>query len=293
MWCGLGKSQQLIEAVRALRIPVVAVAWAHEVKRGDWGYGVVAFDVTASTGCASLGTVPDDMPNDSAPTVVQWTDPRSKEVLRSVVKEIAAVLGETESLPLQSLRRLIIKRGVAFAQDLLREVQAIEDQGGLMVEVDGCIRRRTLGGIYFFLAKQRLSGKQRRFVFSLPKFRMRKAQRRLAENGPTAVVAPSTMTDVPAEPVSESSSSPSPCVRDPDKTVPVQSRPSVRVTGLPSSPPHSEPPKSAQPVRKRTVIEVTTVRGRNVHSMDNVSSTPRGSQSSRGTSRVWRSPDAD
>jgi hypothetical protein len=277
--------------VRALRITVGPLAWEQGVKdQGDGVYGCVAFDVTSSTGCASLGTVPDALPHDSAPTAVQGTAPLSKQVLRSVVKEIAAVLGETESLPLQSLRRLIIKRGVAFAQDLLREVQEIEAQGGLMVEMDGCRRRRTLGGIYFFLAKQRLSGKQRRFVFNLPKFRMLQAQRRLAENGPTEVVAPSTVTEVPAVPVQ---TEPPLGVRSPDESVTVPSRPSVLVTDMPAAPPPSDPPKSARPVRKRTVIEVTTVRGRNVPSMDNVSSKTRGAPSSRGTDRVWRSPDSD
>lgn len=277
--------------MRALRITVVAIVWEQEVKRGDGVYGFVAFDVTNSTGCASLGTVPDAMPNNAAPTAVQWTDPLAKKVLHSVVKEIAAVLRETESLPLQSLRRLIIKRGVAFAQDLLREVQAIEAQGGLMVDVEGCSRRRTLGGIYFFLAKQRLSGKQRRFVFSLPKFRMRQAQRRQAEQGPDSVVTPSTVPDGPAVPVPVAT--PSRSVRSPDKAVTVPSCPSVCVTGMPADPQPADPPKSMRPVRKRTIIEVMTVRGRNEPAMDKMSSTSRGPQSSHGTDRVWRSQDAD
>jgi hypothetical protein len=73
---------------------------------------------------------------------------------RPVAKRIAETLGETTTLAHGLLARLIRHCGVAFAQALLEDTLAIEAAGG-MLTLDGS-RRRTPGGTYFRLMRERL-----------------------------------------------------------------------------------------------------------------------------------------
>jgi hypothetical protein len=75
-------------------------------------------------------------------------------------------LGETEPTPLHQIRRLITVMGAAFAQELLRETQAVEAAGGLFLEREN--RRRTPGGVFFHLARTRMTKPQRGKVFANP-----------------------------------------------------------------------------------------------------------------------------
>ena len=76
---------------------------------------------------------------------------------------IAQQLGETATMPVVIIGRLVRQLGPAAAWDLLQETQQVEARGGLLVP-DGS-RRRTPGGVYFHLAKERLPGRDRRTVF--------------------------------------------------------------------------------------------------------------------------------
>ena len=78
------------------------------------------------------------------------------------MEEIAAVLGETEKVPLRQLEMLVRLCGTSFAQALLKEAHDTEAAGGIMTK-DGR-RRRTLGGVYFDLAKPRMSAPVRYLV---------------------------------------------------------------------------------------------------------------------------------
>lgn len=77
--------------------------------------------------------------------------------------KIADTLGEIDAKPKRLLRRLIETCGPCFAQGLLEITERIEARGGMMVN-DGS-RRRTSGGVFFKLAKQRMTTEQRRLVF--------------------------------------------------------------------------------------------------------------------------------
>lgn len=80
---------------------------------------------------------------------------QERRAFAQVVDEIATALGETEPRSRATVERSVAVLGVESAQALRREVEAIEAQGG-MLTADGS-RRRTPGGIYMFLLKQRMN----------------------------------------------------------------------------------------------------------------------------------------
>ena len=86
--------------------------------------------------------------------------------IRQLVIQIATALGETESQPIDQIRRAVKVMGADFALDLLRETQTIEAQGGLILEREN--RRRTPGGVFFHLARNRMTKQQRGRVFGGP-----------------------------------------------------------------------------------------------------------------------------
>ncbi len=90
----------------------------------------------------------------------------------AIVIEIAAELGETEAAPKYEIDRIVEHCGEAFARAILAEAKAVEATGGMMTH-DGS-RRRTLGGIFFYLAHGRMTKDQKRVVFWKPKYEERK-----------------------------------------------------------------------------------------------------------------------
>src|SRR5262245_23508183 len=136
----------------------------------------------------------DGMTPASAPMDARCEGTLSPEVLRAVVQALADALGETAWLPMQSLRRIVRTRGVEFAQSILRETQTVQAQGGLRW-IDGS-RRRTLGGVYFFLAKKHLSRKQKKFVFAAPRCHLHRIKLRLAAKKSCVGVSPAVLLDV-------------------------------------------------------------------------------------------------
>jgi hypothetical protein len=71
-----------------------------------------------------------------------------------LTEQIAAALGETQPEPVAQIRRIIQHLGEAYARDMLAETLRIEEQGGMLVKSGK--RRRTPGGIFFWLVRQRL-----------------------------------------------------------------------------------------------------------------------------------------
>ncbi len=76
---------------------------------------------------------------------------------------IAQQLNETNPIALAHLERLVACLGADGAQALLAEALEVEAQGGLMTSDQK--RRRTPGGVFFHLARQRLEPAQRRIVW--------------------------------------------------------------------------------------------------------------------------------
>lgn len=77
--------------------------------------------------------------------------PKPTKEQKSLAKEIAAQLGETETAPSRQILRLIQVCGCGFSRTILAEALETEAAGGLMV-LDGT-RRRTQGGVFFYLAR--------------------------------------------------------------------------------------------------------------------------------------------
>ena len=82
-------------------------------------------------------------------------------------KELATALGETDKDVVNSLSRIIQYKGLAWAVDCYDATAKVEAEGGMLVP-DGS-RRRTMGGVFFSLAKKEMTGGERWFIFQLPK----------------------------------------------------------------------------------------------------------------------------
>ena len=82
---------------------------------------------------------------------------------RALVTTIAQQLGETQPWLLNQIRRIVQRLGPEAALAFVQEAQQIEAQGGLMLP-DGS-RRRTLGGVFFFLVRERVTPEDRAAIF--------------------------------------------------------------------------------------------------------------------------------
>ena len=92
---------------------------------------------------------------------------RADETLPEDVAEfIADSLAETEELPRSQIAKVTKVLGREETLALLREVERIEAAGGLLVP-DGS-RRRTPGGVFFHLARQKLPRPVRFRIFAPP-----------------------------------------------------------------------------------------------------------------------------
>ncbi len=85
---------------------------------------------------------------------------------RELVSTIAQQLGETQAGPISQIRRVVQRLGPEAALAFLQETQQIEAQGGQMLP-DGS-RRRTAGGVFFSLVKDRVSARDRAAIFFTP-----------------------------------------------------------------------------------------------------------------------------
>lgn len=82
---------------------------------------------------------------------------------RKTIEEIAARLEETEENALRQIEAIVYLCGGQFAQALVEEALALDAQEGLMTK-EGT--RRTKGGIFFYLARFRMSPEARRIVYN-------------------------------------------------------------------------------------------------------------------------------
>jgi hypothetical protein len=80
---------------------------------------------------------------------------QQRRAFRQMVDELADYLGETDPKPKATIERSVAYLGIEAAQALREEVEQIEAGGGMMT-ADGS-RRRTPGGIYLLLLKQRMN----------------------------------------------------------------------------------------------------------------------------------------
>jgi len=78
-------------------------------------------------------------------------------------KEVAKQLGETDQVPKRQIQLLIGKLGIEFVQQVLDETFVVEANGGMMVADRA--RKRTVGGVFFQVAREKLPQEQRDIIF--------------------------------------------------------------------------------------------------------------------------------
>lgn len=88
------------------------------------------------------------------------------EIQQAMADKLAEVLGEDQDKARTILRRVVDELGGPACVELLRRTLEVESQGGMMT-ADGS-RRRTRGGVFFFLAKQSMTKHQRIICFPQP-----------------------------------------------------------------------------------------------------------------------------
>jgi len=93
----------------------------------------------------------------------------SKEDINAIAEEIADQLGETQHLPRKRISDVIRHAGVEFARQLVIDATEVEASGGMLTKNGK--RRRTYGGVFFYLAKQRLTPEMRKTIFPYRPFK--------------------------------------------------------------------------------------------------------------------------
>lgn len=79
--------------------------------------------------------------------------------LHQAVERIASRLGETKKAPVQTIRDIIMRFGIQFADELCAEAVKVHASTGLPIKNPAAYSgrtRRTLGGVFFYLSKQRV-----------------------------------------------------------------------------------------------------------------------------------------
>ncbi len=83
------------------------------------------------------------------------------------VSTIAKVLGESDEIPLGQIAGVVRVLGEDQSLKLLEETKQIEAKGGMMLPDNS--RKRSMGGVFFFLARQKLSQEDKLVIFRAAK----------------------------------------------------------------------------------------------------------------------------
>ena len=87
----------------------------------------------------------------------------SAQEIQAVANEIAYQLSENEKKPRRQIYNIVSVCGVEFSRQLLKDTLEIEANGGMMVVTGD--RRRTPGGVFFQLARDRMEEEERERIF--------------------------------------------------------------------------------------------------------------------------------
>jgi hypothetical protein len=82
------------------------------------------------------------------------------KALRQRTVDIIETLEETNARAILQIERIVERLGIEFAEAKLKEADEVESQGGLMIPQEN--RRRTRGGVFFFLVKKELKAQGRK-----------------------------------------------------------------------------------------------------------------------------------
>ena len=112
-----------------------------------------------------------------SPAVPSFPLPRITPEQEALAKEIAEKLEEKESAPCRQILRVVRICGMGFARTILEEALKLEEAGGLMV-LDGS-RRRTKGGVFFYVGRGRMTYEVQGAIF--PRGKRRRLEQRAME----------------------------------------------------------------------------------------------------------------
>lgn len=105
------------------------------------------------------------------------------EEIQAVAEELIAALNEVDEKPRRQIRLIVEYCGATFARDILHETLEVEASGGLMLPDDS--RRRTIGGVYFYLARHRMTNQLQHRIFP---FNIRKPRENIMPAPPQPVL---------------------------------------------------------------------------------------------------------
>ena len=83
--------------------------------------------------------------------------------LKELAAKFGAALDETSPKPVAQIRQLIEKCGLPFVERIMSDTEAIEAEGGLLTHDRK--RRRSKGGVFFYLAKGQMDAALRAQIF--------------------------------------------------------------------------------------------------------------------------------
>jgi hypothetical protein len=83
---------------------------------------------------------------------------------RKALEDIVATLEETDEIPLRQIDAMARLCGLPFVEALVAEALEVEAREGIMTS--DASRRRTKGGVFFYLARYRMSPDVRRLVYN-------------------------------------------------------------------------------------------------------------------------------
>lgn len=87
----------------------------------------------------------------------------STDQTSQLAKQFGDALGETTAKPIEQIGQLIAKCGLEFVEKIMAETEATEAAGGLLTHDRK--RRRSKGGVFFYLAKGRMDADLRGEIF--------------------------------------------------------------------------------------------------------------------------------
>ncbi len=96
----------------------------------------------------------------------------ASEDIKKAADEIADLLGETQHGPRKLVLGVIEQCGVDFAREILRDTEAVQAAGGMLTAAAD--RLRTKGGVFFYIARGRMSDAARNAVFPARNVRNRR-----------------------------------------------------------------------------------------------------------------------
>lgn len=141
-----------------------------------------------------LGTTSETSPTGEFPQSGAQSSKGRRMEEQDPVRQIAAALGEREHGPVAQIRRLIERCGLEQVEAWLARTREIQAEGGMLT--NNKQRRRTLGGVFFHLARGEIADAEvRNYVFQPPADAKRRKKKRSKKASPTAVAPGEAWSD--------------------------------------------------------------------------------------------------